>query len=197
LRPGPVDGEAYITLNVPKPADYDPLDAAALTELTDAAQRTAHTLISYLRDHRDGFDACEAVEWPRRIGVRETRRVSGLKTLDAADVARGRRCADEVALSTWPIELWNSHKGARFEYPEAPCSIPLGTLISRSNPRLGMAGRCMSATHEALGAVRVIGTAMATGEAVGVAAALAADRGAALSDIAPRDVVDAVGRHSA
>ena len=34
-----------------------------------------------------------------------------------------------------------------------------------------MAGRCMSATHDALGSARVIGTCLATGEAVGKAAA--------------------------
>lgn len=196
LRPGPVDGEAYVTLNVPKPIDYNPLDPTALTDLTDGARRSAHALISYLRAHRDGFEACEVVEWPRRIGVRETRRVAGLQTLNADDVVRGRRCADEVALSTWPIELWNDHEGARFEYPDGPCSIALGTLASRSHPRLGMAGRCMSATHEALGAVRVIGTAMATGEAVGVAAALAADRSAALCEVEPCDVVATVDRLS-
>ena len=69
-----------------------------------------------------------------------------------------------------------------------PCSIPLGALVSRSHPRLGMAGRCLSASHEALGALRVIGSALATGEAVGIAAALAADAGIALAAVPARDV---------
>ena len=36
---------------------------------------------------------------------------------------------------------------------------------------LFVAGRCMSASHEALGSARVIGTCLAMGEATGMAAA--------------------------
>ena len=100
----------------------------------------------------------------------------------------GQRRRDEVALGSWPIELWEDHRRPRYEYQQGPCSIPLGALVSRSHPMLGMAGRCLSATHEALGALRVIGTALATGEAIGVAAALAAIGRTPLGSIDPEHV---------
>jgi hypothetical protein len=78
------------------------------------------------------------------------------------------------------------HRRPRYEYAEKPCSIPLGALVSCSHPMLGMAGRCLSATHEALGALRVIGTALATGEAIGVATALAPDAGKRLDAVSAK-----------
>jgi hypothetical protein len=145
-------------------------------------------VLDHLRAERDGFRAARVAAWPHRIGIRETRRLVGMERLTREDVLEGRRRDDEVALSTWPIELWNDHRRARFEHPRGAASIPLGALVSASHARLGMAGRCLSATHEALGALRVIGTALATGEALGVAAALAADAGSDLGTIAPARV---------
>ena len=189
LRPAASPGEAYLTLNVPRPpADRVPLELAARQRLTEEARIQAERVVDFLRIERAGFTDCEVVEWPRLIGVRETRRLIGRERLEASDILGGRKRVDEVARSTWPIELWNDHRGAHFEYPSAPSSIPLGALVSRSHPRLGVAGRCMSASHEALGALRVIGTALATGEAVGAAAARAADRNATLGDELDRPV---------
>jgi len=196
LRPGPEPSEAYITLNVARTGEHvhPPFDIAELERITERSRCDAEALVAYLREHRPGFRDCEVVEWPRRIGVRETSRIVGIERVEAPDVLNGRRRDDEVAVSTWPIELWNSHKGAHFDYPSAPSSVPLGALISATNHRLGAAGRCLSASHEALGALRVIGTALATGEAVGVAAALAADRGVTLGEIEPASVTSVTRR---
>jgi 2-polyprenyl-6-methoxyphenol hydroxylase-like FAD-dependent oxidoreductase len=183
-------GEIFATLNLPRPAgeEWRPLDPECLVRIEQGARELAEAITSFLRDTRPAFARARIAEHPRRLGVRETRRVAGSVRLTAEDVLAGRRREDEVALSTWPIELWQDHRRPIFEQPAGACSVPLGALVSRTHPRLGMAGRCLSATHEALGALRVIGTALATGEAIGCAAALAADRGKALGEVAPPEI---------
>ncbi|MFP8874684.1 MAG: FAD-dependent oxidoreductase [Myxococcota bacterium] len=190
IRPGVAAGDAYLTLNVPRPGGdgYRPLDAGRLRELQERARVRAESVVAYLRANRPGFRACRVAALPHRIGVRETRRLVGISHLASSDILSGRRRTDQVALSTWPIELWEDHRGARFQHPDGPASIPLSALVSRTHPRLGAAGRCLSATHGALGALRVIGTSFATGEAIGIAAAIAADRGILLSDVPARAV---------
>lgn len=180
-------GSLYATLTLPplEGRSYAPLDATYLEALHARARSLAEAVVAFLQETRPGFSLARVAEWPARVGVRESRRVLGREVMSRDDVLGGRRRPDqEVALSTWPIELWEDHRRPRFEHPAGPSSIPLDALVSRSHPALGMAGRCLSASHEALGALRVIGTALATGEAVGVAAALAADAGTSLREIA-------------
>lgn len=194
VRPALAAGEVHVTLNLPRPSDFDPLDPGRRAELETQAREGAVQLAEFLRRTRPAFRASRIQALPARIGIRETRRVTGRAAPTRADVIEGRRPPDQVALSTWPIELWSDHRRAVFEYPRAACGIPLGALISRSHPGLGMAGRCLSASREALGALRVIGTALATGEAAGVAAALAADRGRGLDSVAAQEVRDHILR---
>jgi hypothetical protein len=190
VRPGASDGEVYVTLNMPRLEDrpFDPLDVAYVVELERLGKARGQALIAYLRSTRPEFRDAELIAWPRRVGIRETRRVRGRAVVATDDVVAGRRSDDEVAVSSWPIELWHDHHRAIFEHPSGPCSIPLGALISATHPSLGIAGRCISASHEALGALRVIGTALATGEAVGTAAAIAADRRCNLAGVTPAAV---------
>jgi hypothetical protein len=114
-----------------------------------------------------------------QVGVRESRTVIGRYRLTRDDVLSGRRFDDAVARASWPIELWQEgRRGATYEYLEdgRAYDIPLRSLQARDIDNLFVAGRCMSATHEALGSARVIGTCLATGHAVGLAAAGQAGR---------------------
>ena len=183
-------GSLYATLTLPQLADrpYAPLDPDYLDDLYRAARAQAEAVVAFLRRERKGFAGAAVADWPRRVGVRETRRVRGLETVEKADLLGARLRPDEVALSTWPIELWSDYRRPSYEYPAGPASIPLGALVSGTHPQLGMAGRCLSASHEALAALRVIGTALATGQAIGVAAALASDAGVPLAKVAPERV---------
>ena len=189
-RPGVAEGSLFLTLTLPPLAGraFAPLDADYVAALSARAREHAASVVEFLRKEHPGFEAARVLAWPARVGVRETRRTLGRAVVERDDVLSGRRRDDEVALSAWPIELWEDHRRARFEHPAAPCGIPLGALVSRSSARLGMAGRCLSASHEAHGALRVIGTALATGEAIGVAAALAAGARTTLAEVDPAAV---------
>ena len=112
--------------------------------------------------------------------MRESRRVIGRYELTREDVLGGRRFEDAVARASWPIELWcDGRLGAEYEYLDegAFYEIPLRCLRARDVDNLFAVGRCMSATHEALGSARVIGTCLAAGVAAGEAAAREAAAG--------------------
>lgn len=189
VRPGFDSGRVYLTLNLPRPAEgWEPLDSGRVALLQTEAQASAEQLVAFLRETRPAFARCRIDAWPARLGVREGRRLSARVCVTRDDVRSGRRRPDEVAISTWPIELWRDHRRATFIHADGPCGVPLAALLSRSHPGLLAAGRCLGADSDALGALRVIGTALATGEAAGVVAACAADAGSDLASVAAGEV---------
>ena len=85
----------------------------------------------------------------------------------------GSRFDDEIALATWPMEFRETPRGPKLRFPEGnrPAGIPLRCLKPAGIDRLFVAGRCISADHDAQASIRVMGTCFATGEAAGRAAA--------------------------
>jgi len=186
LRATDRPGEAYVTVDLAGPPGgaYDPTDARCLSSLEIHGRALAAEIASFLAAHVDGFERCWIAALPARVGVRESRRMVGERRVETADVERGARSPDEVALATWPMEMRERPTGARLRFPDGgrPTGIPLGALRARDVAGLFVAGRCLAASHEAQASLRVIGTCLATGEAAGLAAALVAGDGASYRD---------------
>ncbi len=179
VRPTGRYGELFITIDLDDPPcgpPFDPLSPASLTALEYYGRELAVALTAFLVRARDGFAQAYLAAFPARVGIRESRRVVGETRIEAGDLLQGATFEDAVALSTWPIEMREASTGPRLRFPEGnrPCEIPLRALKAKGAPNLWVAGRCLSSSHEAQAALRVIGTALATGEAVGLAAALQA-----------------------
>ena len=124
------------------------------------------------------------------LGKRESRRLLGDVILDVEDLIQDCQFPDGCAPTGWSNDLHlpsplyekgfegdafisKAEHGLYPAYQEGrPFWIPYRCLYSRNIDNLFMAGRCLSVTHEALGAVRVMRTCGAQGEIVGMAASV-------------------------
>jgi glycine/D-amino acid oxidase-like deaminating enzyme len=157
-------GEVYFT------TDLEPASQRALMETGHAL---ADRLVNFLRNRYPEYSAVEGPFHATQPGIRESYHWKGQYTLTAEDLIEGGEFPDTVAYATWPIELRETTRGPklRFFKQPVPSPIPLRCLTSAEIPGVYFAGRCISATHEALASVRVMGTCFATGQAAGLAAA--------------------------
>jgi hypothetical protein len=172
FRAGVTPQEVWGTIDLAAEG-LDLSDSQSLSQTEMHGREIAVAVTDFLKKDLEAFRSAFISAFPARAGIREGYRVKGLEELTEQDILTGARYQDEVALSSWPIELRETALGPKFRFPEAnrSCGIRLGCLRSQNVENLFMAGRCISTTHEAQAAVRVIGTCMATGEAAGKAAA--------------------------
>jgi glycine/D-amino acid oxidase-like deaminating enzyme len=112
-----------------------------------------------------------------QLHIRESRKLVGAYTLTEEDIQACRTFPDSIAVGAWPIDIHptNGYVGVHPHKDDAPVpyEIPYRCLLPEIIDGLLVAGKPISTTHRAHGSTRVPGTSLATGQAAGVAAALA------------------------
>ena len=162
---------------------YVPLaDNSTATARDETNRRGRETMLRVIRFIRrqPGLEKAAVVSASPEVGVRETYRVVGEKTVTEADYLAGTVEPDSLCYSYWYIDehnaAWkNSHMV--FHEPGKVGTIPLGAMIPKGVPHLLVAGRAVSSDHAANSALRVQASCMAIGQSAGVVAALAVRRG--------------------
>jgi hypothetical protein len=162
----------------------DGTDSQVLTGNEIIARDHIQRFVGFLRENAAPFRSCFVLDSGPQIGIRETRRISGDYRLTEEDIKAARRFKDSIALGGHVIDIHSpSGTANQIRKKVDPYQIPYRCLLPQMVENLLVAGRPISATHEAHASLRVMGTGMATGQAAGFAAALAAGRG-----FVPRDV---------
>jgi hypothetical protein len=161
--------------------DYAPRDARSLSRAEVHGRKQAWRYLDVLRDLPGCSDAYIAATGPE-FGTRESRHINAVEQLTWHAISSGQTHEDGVALGAWGVE-WHDRKtnNSTFIAPpnDAAYEIPLRCLISRDTPNLFAAGRTADGDQQAGASLRVMGTAFATGQAAGVAAARFAGSGVA------------------
>jgi len=162
------------------------VDARDLTAAEIEARRQTQDLVRFLIADVAGFERSYLQQTAAQIGIRESRRIRGEYALTAEDVLSARKFPDGIARSCYPIDI-HSPSGSGTDIRQVPegdhYEIPYRCLVPVGVDNLLVAGRCVSATHEAQASLRVMPQCFAMGEAAGIAAAIAIQR-----SIPPREV---------
>lgn len=170
------EDEVYIH-GVRVPAN--PTNAADLSRAEMQGRQDAHAMFRAWKQSVPGFEQSYFLEAYPWIGVRESRRLNGQHVLSEEDLMQGRRFEDAIATGCWYLDLHPNRTtiGSANDFkPEKvqpnPYDIPYRSLLPQKIENILVAGRCHSATRGAHASTRVTATAMAMGEAAGLAAAM-------------------------
>jgi hypothetical protein len=166
-------------------ANINANDPVALSRATVELTKQLQLLGQFLKQHIPGFE--EASFIPNAfVGVRETRNIKGEYELNEEDIRAGRKFDDTVGQACFPVDIHHPDGKSQEHIDiggDGAYDLPFRALIPKGFRNLLAAGRCLSATPYAHGATRNMAPCMTTGEAAGVAAALAAKGNNCLPDL--------------
>jgi hypothetical protein len=181
-----VEGSAHRTMlpgvfhtNMTRVSGADPTDPWALSAAEIEGRSQAAEYLRFLRQRVPGYQDSYLLGTSTWIGTRESRRLIGQHVLTRDDVLSARQFEDAIAICGAPVEDHDGGTGTIWQYvgdSGAPTgqtySIPYRCLLPAEADGLLVAGRCLSATHDAHASARSIAQCLAYGEAAGTAAAL-------------------------
>ncbi len=162
-------GEVWI--NMTRVKGTDGTDARSLTNGEIVGRAQIDDIVTYLVNYVPGFEKAYFTKTAPFIGIRETRRIVGQYVMTQEDVLSCRHFEDSIAVASYPIDIHRpADDGCTLIWCGDCYDIPYRSLVPQKIGNLLVAGRSISATHEAMGAIRVMATCMAMGEAAGRAA---------------------------
>jgi len=187
----------------------DGTDADSLSRAIIEGRRQAEELCAFLRRRVKGCGKGFIASSAGLVGVRETRRIVGEYVMDAAHFWNRTKNPDDIASHCYYIDIHDMPKGGRavrkYQHahrtlhlpPGEHYGIPYRALIPRKLDNLLVAGRAISCDRAVQGSVRTMPGCFATGEAAGLAAAMAARKGCGVREVDVRRLQDRLVRQGA
>jgi ribulose 1,5-bisphosphate synthetase/thiazole synthase len=142
----------------------------------------------FLKKYAPGFGNIKLIDTAHQIGIRESRHIVGDYLLTGEDLIASRQFDDVICLGGYHLDIHSpDHKGLNTK-KVGTYEIPLSCMIPKGLEGMLLAGRPISATHEAMSSTRVIPIQMGQAEAAGVAAAMCVEMGVGVRELNVRQL---------
>ena len=171
-----VPAKGIIHFNTTRVVKLNPTDPFDVTEAEFSAREQVFELFDLLKANFSSMKNADLIATAAEIGVRESRMIKGEYILTANDLKECTKFPDSVARGNYDIDIHNPEGTGTSHYYFAPgeyYTVPYRALTAKDMDNLLVAGRCISADHEAQASIRIMPICASTGEAAGTAAFLA------------------------
>lgn len=168
-------GEGILHLNTTRVIKHNPTDAIELSKAEILARKQVRETIRFFKENSKAFEKSTVISIATEIGVRESRKLKGVHILTVDELKNLTDFEDSIALGNYDIDIHNPiGEGTSHYYFKKGdfYKIPYRCLLPKEYDNLLVAGRCISATHEAQASIRIMAICTCLGEAAGTAAAL-------------------------
>ncbi len=162
-----------IAFNAPRIFRKKPLNPLNSEDVSFAliqGRKSIRRLMNFCKKYLVGFENAYISQIAPMLGVRDSRRIEGEKTLTEEDILLAKKAENPAAKSNYPIDVHSYEKDKSVlsklkenEYFE----IPLEALKVKGFDNLYCAGRNISATFFAQAALRIIPNCLSMGESLG------------------------------
>lgn len=174
-------------VNCTRIAGVDSTDSDSLSAAEAEGRRQVRELMDFFHKYVPGCENAALMSSASTLGIRESRHIAGDYTLTADDLLGCKVPEDSILLASNSVDVHGRNSNMSTEYRTISggrwYGVPYRSLLPLGAEGLLLAGRCLSATSDAAGAVRVMPPCMAMGQAAGTAAALSV-----LGGLSPRNV---------
>lgn len=170
---------------------HNPVDVTDLTKAEITAREQIEELHQFMKNNIDGFRNSTVIMSAPQIGIRESRMIEGEYCITGDDLISCKQFEDSIARGKYGIDIHSPDgSGTTIKHipPDQYYTIPYRSLVPKGINNLIAAGRCISSTHEAQSAYRVMPICCCIGEGAGTATALALKNNLPVKD-APMDAV--------
>ncbi len=181
-----IPGEVHI--NSTRHLGINGSDVMDLTRAEIEGHLQIPKLVETLKKYVPGFENCYITQIYPSMGIRETRRFTGLCELTEDKIMIGDVPEDTVALGSYIIDIHEGNGAGTIVKRIKPYGIPYGCTVSKDIANLMLSGRCASLDAVVMSSARVMPTCMAIGEAAGVGAALAVKENILPSEVDVKEV---------
>ena len=173
-------GDGILHLNTTRVIRRNPVDVFDVSKAEIEARRQVYEMEQFLKANCEAFKNSTIISIASDIGVRESRKLVGEHVLTAEELKNCTPFGDSIALGNYEIDIHNPNgTGTELYYfnPGEYYRIPYRCLLPKEYTNLLVAGRCISATHEAQAAIRILPICSCLGEAAGTAIGVAFNSG--------------------